>query len=159
LDDAVRNFERVLAAQPRRPDAHFNLGLVRTRQGRHTDAVSSFDQALRLNPANTEAALARADALLALSRWREAIVALDGVLQRHPNVATLWAKRGAAYDQLADHSRALVNLRRADALNPNDPAVLELIGVNAHRAGRLREAIDAFSRAIAAGNDTAEIRL
>src|SRR5437868_1112219 len=54
-DDAASAFERTIALQPQRADAHFNLGLVRERQERHEEALASFQRAVNLDPANTGA--------------------------------------------------------------------------------------------------------
>lgn len=155
-DKAAPFFERVIALEPQRADAHFNLALIRTRQGRDADAVASFESALKIDPSNVEAGIGRAEALLALQRWPEAIKALDAVLAVRPNMPDLWLKRGAAYDTLADYASALDSYRRAEKLAPNNPVAKEVIGTILVRAARFREAIEILSAAIALGHQTAD---
>lgn len=50
LRDAADCFRRALRLQPDFADAHFNLGYVRSLDGRHDEALAGFQAALRLRP-------------------------------------------------------------------------------------------------------------
>ncbi len=158
-DQAAPLFERVIAIQPQRADAHFNLGLIRVKQGRDEDALASFERALKIDPTNVEAAVARAEALLALMRWREAITAIDLVLAKRSDIADFWLKRGAALDTLMDLGAALDSYRRAEQLNPSNPLVHDVIGGVLLRLGRHREAIASLSKAVTLGLRNADTHL
>jgi tetratricopeptide (TPR) repeat protein len=158
-DQAAPLFERVIARQPQRADAHFNLGLVRVRQGREADAVICFERTLAIDPANLEAAVARVEALLALWRWREAVPAIDDILARHPDLADLWLKRGAALDTLAEYGEALQSYRRAEQLSPDNPVTHHLIGAILVRGGSYRAAIGSLSKSMSLGLHNAETYL
>jgi len=158
-DKAAPLFERVIALVPNRADAHFNLGLVRVQQERHEQAVTSFEHALRINPANFEAGVARVEALLVLQRWQEAVGALDHVIALRGDIADLWLKRGAALDTLTDYAGALESYRRAEALDASNAMTHEVIGTILVRAARFGEAVTALSRSLALGNESPDTYL
>jgi tetratricopeptide (TPR) repeat protein len=50
LDDAAAGFASVVKEAPAFAEGYFNLGLVRGEQGRHDEAIASFEKALSLKP-------------------------------------------------------------------------------------------------------------
>src|SRR6516225_6384903 len=50
LDAAGEGFAAVVKQAPTFAEAYLNLGLVREEQGRHQDAIASFQKALQLKP-------------------------------------------------------------------------------------------------------------
>src|SRR5215475_12587186 len=50
LDAAAEGFAAVAKEAPTFAPAHLNLGLVREEQGRHEEAITSFQKALLLDP-------------------------------------------------------------------------------------------------------------
>ena len=57
LDDAEREFKRVIAIAPRDPLGYANLGLTYLRAARYRDAESQLERARRLDGANVDVAL------------------------------------------------------------------------------------------------------
>jgi Flp pilus assembly protein TadD len=52
---AIRAYERVVALDPRTPNAYYNLGLIYKDRGEHDRATVSFERALEVNPADADA--------------------------------------------------------------------------------------------------------
>lgn len=52
---AITVYQEVIAADPTRAEAYYNLGVVHAKAKRWTDAVSQFDQALAVDPAHAGA--------------------------------------------------------------------------------------------------------
>ncbi len=65
LHEAESEFLEVLRLDPKRAEAHANLGAIAYQQGRYGQAIQSFSEALRINPA-----LGDAQALLGLAQLR-----------------------------------------------------------------------------------------
>src|ERR1041384_4939167 len=61
LDDAEREFKRVIAIAPRDPLGYANLGLTYLRAARYRDAESQLERARRLDGANVDVALTRSE--------------------------------------------------------------------------------------------------
>jgi tetratricopeptide (TPR) repeat protein len=50
LDEAIHNFERALAIEPRYAEAAYGLGVAQTMAGRPTEAIVSYRRALTIDP-------------------------------------------------------------------------------------------------------------
>jgi tetratricopeptide (TPR) repeat protein len=73
LDGAVGTFREAVQLDPRRPDAHYHLGVVRRMQGEHSEAIDSFETAARM--AKEDAAW-RVRALVAIAWTLEQVAAV-----------------------------------------------------------------------------------
>ena len=89
---AVAAFKYAIRLEPRSPEAHFDLGLVRQNQKQLPEAISEFRLALQYDPALlqahcalgsslTEPAEAEAEFRKALAKDPKLICALDGTAQ------------------------------------------------------------------------------
>jgi tetratricopeptide (TPR) repeat protein len=129
LDAALADFGRAVcvpaaAAQyPLRAQDHACCGRIRAQQQRHHDAVRAYDTALRIDPTYAEAYRWRAEALVALGRWKEARAAFDQALARglKPQ-ADFYLARGLTRAHLKDYPGALDDYTLALTLKP-EPAV------------------------------------
>jgi tetratricopeptide (TPR) repeat protein len=61
---AVAQYRRAVQAWPEYADAHFNLGLLLTKLGRYSEAITSWEQFLKLDPTSKQAATAKKAAAL-----------------------------------------------------------------------------------------------
>ncbi|MFM0290103.1 tetratricopeptide repeat protein [Paraburkholderia megapolitana] len=134
--DAVRA-ERLIARSMqlglRQPWNFANHAAALVGVGRHHDALTVADGALKLDAAHPAVNAARGDALLGLERFDEAIAAYDTALQRAPGQAASWGRRGAALRSLGRPADALISLDRAWQIDSSDPAT------HIERARALRE--------------------
>jgi tetratricopeptide (TPR) repeat protein len=85
-------------------------------------------------------------ALVELGRYREGLVALEEAARRDPNLGIVWHEAGYAAYRLGEHSRALLALDRAFALEPHS-GTLHLRGKILRHAGRYAAAEVAFEGA------------
>ncbi len=80
LDEALAQYDIVLAAQPGHAESQFNRGNVLSMLGRHEEAIAAYDRALALRPQYTNALLNRAMALQTLGRHEDALANFRRVL-------------------------------------------------------------------------------
>ncbi len=86
---------------------------------RYTDALNSYDKALKINPDYLEALQGKSDALLALKRYSEALNTYEKAIQINPDSAwSAWLGRGQALDKLGKNQEALESFDRVLSLNP-----------------------------------------
>lgn len=71
--DAAEEFEAAIDAGLEHPAAHFNLGVLRSQEGRHEDAYLSFQESARHADFAMVSSLLMGDQLRALSRNKEAV--------------------------------------------------------------------------------------
>jgi tetratricopeptide (TPR) repeat protein len=126
--DAEAIFKQVIRQKPDFASAHVNLGLLYLQTSRIDDAVSEFQEALRLAPGRTDAV---------------------GPLL---NAWAVQARTAAAGGEL---EKALSILQQARKLSPNNPDVLYDFGMVALRMSRFPGAAEAFRGVLAVRSDDA----
>jgi tetratricopeptide (TPR) repeat protein len=137
LRTAEREFGAALKAQPGFYPAETSLGYLELARKDAKAALPHFDRALELNPQHDDvsAFLGRGQTLLALNREGDAIVAFEAALAADPSQTEL--------------------ARRIDVLKFRNAEQGLARAREAARAGRLDEAAQAYSAAIASSPDSA----
>jgi tetratricopeptide (TPR) repeat protein len=110
LDEAGEGFATVTKAAPAFAEAHLNLGLVREEQGRHEDAIASFQKALGLKAQLRGANLFLGVAYFHLNQLNSAVAAIQKETTAYPKDATAWMWLGVvrlAQEKPEDASKAL----------------------------------------------------
>ena len=130
FDEALHDYEQAGKHEPRGLAAPTAAGdfLERARillqQGKHVEAVTSLDAALALQPGLTAAHRLRAEALLNLDRFSDAVASLNHCLaaeagKRQP-LAALYLARGRAQSALGKFPEAMDDYTRALELQPDN---------------------------------------
>ena len=126
-----------------------NLGVAYMNQGRTTEALESFRQALRRNPSLTAARLNEGVALIHAQRLAEARDALLDATRRQPQNARAWYNLGLAYRTLGESDSAVDAFEHVAQIDPNDADTLYFLGQLHLQAGRYDRAIATFVRSLA----------
>ena len=103
LEEALREFRRVIELRPADGGAHFFIGLVLTRQGKYSDAVASYEEALASGVSKRAVLHNLAFALERLGRYEEALRTLEQAV-----------KGGAQDDARVQTSLGIVSLLAGD---------------------------------------------
>ena len=152
LDEAKENFERATKVQATYPDtlpnAWNNLGLIATRQGQASEAISYFEEALKLSPDHLVALENLGNAYRQEKRWEEARITLERAVQVGPRDVDANYSLGMVYAQLNDVDRAHEYLQRALQIRPEYPEALNNLGVLYLRTQRRDEAVAKFEECI-----------
>ena len=122
---AVGDFQQVeemvrrgLAVDASRPVAHLRLGMALTRQGRWSEAVRTFEDAIERAPRFAEAHHNLGDALTKLHRPHEAITCFRRALSIDPANPETHNSLGFALQELGLWGAAIRRYERALALDP-----------------------------------------
>jgi len=131
-DDAEQALVTLAADRVPFADVYCMLGVVHYHAGSRIDALAMFEEALRLNPGYTEAALHLSVTLQDLGRYDEAKKVYRRMLASRKNpgpehvdpfvkgkIANMHADVGLAYEQAALHEDAVQEYKRALALCPS----------------------------------------
>src|SRR5690606_12933437 len=106
LDEATREFRRVLELRPGDPSARFHLALIAIRQGHDRDAIRQLRSPLEETGANAAALLDLAYALGRIGRTADAILVLDEVESLRPGRADVAFARGVITLESGDANAA-----------------------------------------------------
>lgn len=144
--------ERVLKMQPSYPstlpNAWNNLGLLAAREGRMTEAVSYFQEALKLSPDHVVALVNLGNAFRQEKRWPDARAVLERALAVSPSDPDANYSLGMVFAQLEDTGRAHDYLQRALKFRPVYPEALNNLGILYLRTGRRDQAVESFEKSI-----------
>ena len=147
--EAVAALQATLEANPRFAQASFRLGLALEAQGRMVDAVVAHSNAASLQPSLVEARF-RAGALYdSLGQRNDAMAAFRRAAAAGPR--TSWGRMARVRVLVAEDrdAQAETVLRQILALEPDNAAAADTLGVVLANAGRFDEARLYHERAIA----------
>jgi protein O-GlcNAc transferase len=156
LAEAERLYRQILQADPRNFFAYHMLGILRSQQGRHGEALELIAAALKINPASSEALSNYGNILTVLGRTGDALAAFDRALEIGPPYAETLTNRGNILWKLGRPQEALASYQAALRIKPN---LLEaLVGsANALRhLKRLDEALENSGKALSLKPDSIE---
>lgn len=141
LDGAVREYQAVLALEPRRPGVHFRLGRVYLTRARETtsDATSTaqaqkeFEAELEIDPGNANAAYEIAELHRTAGELDQARAFFNRALEQDSDFEDALVGLGRTLIALGKPDQALPVLKRALALNQSNEVTYYQLA-QAHRA-------------------------
>jgi tetratricopeptide (TPR) repeat protein len=107
-DAAEREFRHLVASRPQDAGAHYYLGTALHARGAHDDALTSYREALRLQPGHAEARLAVVMVLTDLGRSAEAIAALSETPRAGEPASLRLGRRARAAHVAGRHGEAVL---------------------------------------------------
>jgi S1-C subfamily serine protease len=128
------------AANLRQSDAYrawFELGNVRLEAARdpnptheqdYEEAISDYEQAIRLRPDYPEAWVALASAHFRLKRWSQALIEAKEAVRLDPQNAFNWGALGTCYERVGSNEQAIDAYQRALRISPNNSGWLYGLG-------------------------------
>jgi tetratricopeptide (TPR) repeat protein len=125
-----------------------NLGLLAARQGNMTEAISHFQEALRLDPNHVVALDNLGAAYRQQQNWDEARKVLERALKVKPDDPEANYSLGMVYAQTDDSERAYEFLQKALQFRPDYPEALNNLGILYLRTQRTELAIATFEECI-----------
>jgi tetratricopeptide (TPR) repeat protein len=123
--EALAIFERIVAGNPTDIEARLWIARLQLRMGRTEEAEAGFGAVVLEHPSNVDARIGVAVALTRRDAWSEALTILHGAEPDAGNNADLFAALARAYRRAGDDRRALEYYKRATALAPDDPDVVQ----------------------------------
>jgi tetratricopeptide (TPR) repeat protein len=124
LDQAGDAFESIVKDAPQFAEAYSNLGLVREEQGRHADAIASFQKALQLKPLLRGANLFLGIAEFRFNQLDAAILALRKETAAYPVDANAWMWLGVVELEKGQGQNGADALDKAAELAPKNVDIL-----------------------------------
>ena len=146
-DEALVAFEAALAIKPD-AESWYSKGSMLHKLRRFAEAVTSYDQAVALEPGSAEFWNNRGAALESLKRHEDALASFNKALTLKPESAELWYNRATALIGMESHGEALKSAERALAIRPDHLGALSHRGAALQGLNRLPEALAALNAAL-----------
>lgn len=157
---AERCFRSALRARPDYPDALLNLGeLLRNTPGRVGDALELLNRAAALRPDDPEIVFALGAAHRELIQETAAKSWMERALGLDPGRITFRLDYGALLAEMGLHDEALAATHATAMLAPTSVDALTNHAVMLYFAGRARESLEWFDRALALDASHASARI
>lgn len=128
--------------------ADYYRGAILNRTGKHAEAITSLDAALKERPDLTLALEQKGEALWSLRRQKDAFDAWSQAVRENPNLPLATSFLAGAAKAAGDDTLAANFQARADQLTPNDPLFHFMLGMRLKAAGMDDLADQHFARAI-----------
>jgi tetratricopeptide (TPR) repeat protein len=157
VDRQVSLTEAAVRKSPDDLQARLQLGLVYEQAARHGDAVTQFDQVLKVAPDNKDALLGKGFALMTLGDLDKAVVPLTQIVKatRKGEFAGADSQLAAAYYYLGviavkqgKADQALTQLGHALKIEPTDSDAMYQVGLAQLQKGQAAEAVATFRSAL-----------
>ena len=137
LDEAAERFASVLPGAPSYPASLYYRGAVRFAQDRPEEALAALDRLQHIAPDFGRVHALRGAALTRLMRFPEAVAEHSRHAELDPSDVANLAGWSEAARASGDLEQARIAAARAEALSPNDPAVIAQLSANELMARRL----------------------
>ena len=125
-----------------------NKGNTFAGVGRYQEALNAFDNAIEIDPNNSEAWVGKGEALRIIGRNQESIDAFNKAIEIDPNNAFAWRSKGIVLTALGRNQEAITAIDRAMELDPNYLDALQFKGYALKGLGKQQEAAAVFQRII-----------
>ncbi len=114
---------------------------------RYQEALSAYEQAIRLDPNDAYAYRCKGDALYDLKHYQEALAAYEQAIRLDPNFAQAYNGKGTALYDLKRYQEALAAYEQAIRLNPNYALAYNNKGRTLEALRKKKEAQQAYEKA------------
>lgn len=141
-------WKHTLQANPTSTAALANLGGYYYEQGRTNEAMSCFEEALRLEPMHVEALIGKGNVLRDEGRVDEAFASFLKAVEANPRSPQAHNNLGNALIDLGQGDQGVEHLRRAIDLSPGFGLAYSNLGKALAMRGQLDDAIASFEKAL-----------
>lgn len=129
VDAASGYWQHAVSVQPSYADAHYNLGILYTREGRVEDAESSYQAAIQANPGHIGAHVNMGVLLHEQNRDTEAESWYNHAISMAPDHADLLYNMAALLAEQKRYAEAESSYQRVIALKPDHQGAYNNLGV------------------------------
>jgi tetratricopeptide (TPR) repeat protein len=118
VDLALRDLDRAIELNPDYPNAWFNRGELKYKQGDFAAAAVDYSSALKLNPKDSATLNGRGHALYRLERFGEALRDYGEAIKIDPDNPAALINRADVYSDIGQYSEAAKDYRAAIRIAP-----------------------------------------
>jgi len=118
-DEAIKEFSKLVAADPNSSNAYYNIGFAYDAKGDLAKAIANFSKAIELDPAFTDAYYNRAFAYYKKGDLKNSLADYGKVIALSPDSADAHYGMGLVYAKKGDSKNAIAEYTEAIKIRPN----------------------------------------
>lgn len=122
-------------------------------EGRYSEAIASYEKALKIHPEMADTWNNRGVVLTRLQKYEDAIASYDRALQVRPEYPDAWNNRGVCLLELQQYQEAIVSYEQAIKVKPDYADAWNNRGVSLAKLQNYQEAVKSYNQALAIKND------
>lgn len=122
-DNVVIMMMQVATSEPGSADTLYFAGEARRQAKRYNEALTFYNEAIKVNPNYAPSYLGKARANLGINPKRDVIADLNKAIDTDPNFAEAYLERALFYMNRANYDAALNDVEDADAIYPGSPVI------------------------------------
>jgi Flp pilus assembly protein TadD len=152
---ALQRFQQAVSADPRNPDAYYNLASTLHRVGSQTDnqdmlkqAETVYNQCLDLNENHVECRRGLAVLLVEAGREESAFKLLSNWVSQRPDLADARIELARLYEEFGDVETAKLHLNQAVMVDQRNARAWAALGKIREQAGEREQALANYQRSI-----------
>jgi len=119
FNEAITEFNKVIAINPESANAYYNLGFAYDKKGDLAEAISNFSKAIEIDPTLTDAYYNRAFAYYKKGNFNNAITDYSKVVEISPEAADAHYGLGLAYSKKGNLNKAISEYTEAIKARPD----------------------------------------
>jgi tetratricopeptide (TPR) repeat protein len=148
VDGELAIYKRLSELAQDESSVWLRLGDLHLEKGSMSDAISSYDTALKLDENLVQAYIRRAMALALEGQLDDALKSAKTATKMDPENHEAWLIRGDVNLRAGKHRSAMKSLKKASEIDPTDASVENTMGMVAYKDGKLSDAAKHLRRAI-----------
>lgn len=141
-------YEKALSLCPKLSEAHYNLAVSLSTQGRYGEAVEKFENALSLSEGNALYLLGLAYAQVRSGKLEKAEKIYSQVVDQNPQELQAYEGLAYVYDSLGRRDEAEKIILQAIKQNPNESSLYYNLAVLYEHASKKEQALEFYQKAI-----------
>ena len=118
-DEAIVEFNKIIAADPKSANAYYNLGYAYDKKGDLANSISNFSKAIEIDPTLTDAYYNRGFAYYKKGNFDSAIADYSKAIEISPDSADAYYGLGLVYSQKGDLDKAISEYTQAIKVRSN----------------------------------------
>jgi len=148
IGQAESKYQSALAIDPTAWQLHYKIGVLLLKTGSARESLDHFGAMVQADPMNALGYEGRGRALLALREYEEAEAALRHAVDLNSGLWKAHEALGVLYDRLGSFDESIAQYRAALTVRPDDPEVLNNMGMAFYLKKDYQKAIETFERAL-----------
>ncbi len=156
FENAVHLYEKYLDYDPFYETGWYNLGVVYSKTGDFAAALTAFDYSIALNEKNSSAIFNKANVLVSMNKYYEAIEAFKEFLVLEKDDLNGLLYLAECYDNIGEEKMAKKYYRKAGNIDPDSPDLFFGLGMLELKKKNFDDSREYFKKALTMDNENPE---